>query len=109
VALAALGFAVPIYLQFFVFHDSTLGLAASCTNATASGTQCGPGFLSTLVLVGYTACLFGFGLPVGFTVVRLIRKRRAWYWPLISLVLVRVGFVIITAVRGNQYRPVAGS
>lgn len=108
-ALIALGFAFPIYPRFFVFLGPTLGLAASCTNVAASGTQCSPGFLSTLVLVGDAACLFGFGLPVGFIVVRLILKRRAWYWPLISPVLVNVGFFIITASRGNQHPPVAGS
>lgn len=108
-ALIALGFTFSIYVQFFVYLDPHVGLAANCTRVAASGTHCSPSFLSTMVLVGYAICLFGFGLPVGFMVVRLIQKRRAWFWPLISLVVVYVGFFIVTAVLGGQYLPLHGA
>ena len=108
-ALLALGFAFSIYVQFFAFLDPKTGLATSCSGIDADGTHCNQSFLSAMVLIGYAVCLFGWGLPVGFMVVRLIQKRRAWYWPLISVVVIYAGYFILTAVIGNGYLPVAGS
>jgi purine-cytosine permease-like protein len=108
-ALLTLTFAFSIYVQFFAFLDPTTGLPTACSAAKTVGTHCSQSFLSTIVLVGYAVCLFGWGLPVGFMVVRLIQKRRAWFWPLISLPVIYAGYFILTAVLGTQYLPVSGS
>ena len=108
-AMLALGFAFSIYVQFFAYLDPRTGLATSCVAHDADGTHCNQSFLSSMVLIGYAVCLFGWGLPVGFMVVRLIQKRRAWFWPLISFVVIYAGYFLLTAVIGNSYLPITGS
>jgi hypothetical protein len=108
-AVLTLGFAFSIYVAFFSYLDPTIGLAPSCAAQTVSGTHCSPTFLSSMVLIGYAVCLFGWGLPVGVMIIRLIQRRRAWFWPLISLPVIYAGYFILTAVLGTQYLPVSGS
>lgn len=108
-AIIALGFAFLIYVQFFAYADPTAGLPASCRATDADGTHCSQSFLNAMILIGYAVCLFGWGLPAGFMVVRLIQRRRAWFWPLLSIPIIYIGFFVITAVLGTQYLPASGS
>lgn len=108
-AVIALGFAFSIYVQFFAFRDATTGLPTTCSTAQVVGTHCSESFLSTIVLVGYAVCLFGWGIPIGFMVIRLIQRRHAWFWPLISLPVIYAGYFTLTAVLGTQYLPASGS
>ncbi len=108
-ALLALGLAFGIYTTFFTFREPSGQLAGLCAASTVSGTHCSQSFLDTICFIGYAVCLFGWGIPVGFMVVRLIQKRRAWYWPLIAIAVVYVGYFILTAILGAGYTPVKGS
>ena len=73
------------------------------TNCIASGASCDQGFLNTICYIGYALCLFGWGLPVGFMVVRFIQRRRAWFLPLISIGVVVIGFYVLLAILGRGY------
>jgi hypothetical protein len=99
-ALLALGIAFGIYVEFFNLRDPAGPVVKNCI---ASGASCDQGFLNTMCYIGYALCLFGWALPVGFMVVRLIQRRRAWFWPLISNGVVVVGFYILLAILGRGY------
>jgi branched-subunit amino acid ABC-type transport system permease component len=104
-ALLALGLAFAIYTTFFTFRDPSGELASVCASAQTVGTHCSQSFLDTICYIGYAVCLFGWGIPVGFMVVRLIQKRRAWYWPLIAIAVVYLGYFLLTAILGAGYPP----
>jgi len=99
-ALLALGIAFGIYVEFFTLRDPAGSIV---TNCIASGASCDQSFLNTICYIGYALCLFGWGLPVGFMVVRFIQRRRAWFLPLISIGVVVIGFYVLLAILGRGY------
>jgi hypothetical protein len=99
-ALLALGIAFGIYTEFFILRDPSGSIVKNCV---ASGASCDQGFLNTICYIGYALCLFGWGLPVGFMIVRFIQHRRAWFFPLISIGVVVIGFYILLAILGRGY------
>jgi hypothetical protein len=101
-ALLALAIAFGVYATFFGFRDPSGELVRSCT-AAQTGTVCNQGFLDLLCYLGYAIALFGWGVPVGFMVVRFIQRRRAWFFPLISMAVVYIGYFVLTAIIGNGY------
>ena len=101
-ALVALGLAFSIYTTFFGFRDPNGELVQSCTG-TQTGTHCNQGYLDLLCSIGYAVALFGWGIPTAFMAVRFIQKRRAWFFPLISIGVVYLGYFILTAIIGNGY------
>jgi hypothetical protein len=101
-ALAALSLAFGIYATFFGFRDPSGALVASCT-AAQTATQCNQGYLDLLCYIGYAICLFGWGVPIGFMVARMIQKRRAWPFPVISIAVVYIGYFVLTALIGSGY------
>jgi hypothetical protein len=104
-ALLALGLAFAIYTTFFTFRDPNGQLASICAGTQAVGTHCSSSFLNAICFIGYAVCLFGWGVPIAFMVMRLIQKRRAWFWPLIAIVVVYIGYFILTAILGGGYPP----
>ena len=99
-ALLALGIAFGIYTEFFTLRDPSGPVVKNCI---ASGAECSQAFLNTICYIGYGLCLFGWGLPVGFMVVRFIQRRRAWFLPLISIGAIVLGFYILLAILGRGY------
>ncbi len=99
-ALLALGIAFGIYTEFFTLRDPAGEVVKSCV---ASGASCDQAFLNTICFIGYALCLFGWGVPVGFMVVRFIQRRRAWFLPLISIAAILLGFYILLAILGRGY------
>lgn len=99
-ALLALGIAFGIYVEFVNLRDPAGPVVKNCIS---SGASCDQGFLNTICYLGYALCLFGWALPVGFMVVRVIQRRRAWFWPLISIGVVVIGFYILLAILGRGY------
>jgi hypothetical protein len=99
-ALLALGIAFGIYVEFFTLRDPAGDVVKNCV---ASGAACNQAFLNTICYIGYGLCLFGWGVPVGFMIVRFIQRRRAWYLPLISIAAILLGFYILLAILGRGY------
>ena len=99
-ALLALGIAFGIYTEFFTLRDPAGPVVKACVS---SGAACDQGFLNTICYIGYALCLFGWGVPIGFMVVRFIQRRRAWFLPLISIAAVLIGFYILLAILGHGY------
>src|SRR5438128_285624 len=99
-ALLALFVAFAFYVQYFALRDPSGTLASNCA---ASGARCDQGFLDLICYIGYAVCIFGWALPVGFMVVRFVRNRLAWFFPLISMVVLVVGFYLLIAILGRGY------
>ena len=101
-ALVALARAFGISATFFGFRDPSGDLVASCT-ATQTATRCNQAYLDLLCYIGYALCLFGWGVPIGFMVARMIQKRRAWPFPVISIAVVYIGYFVLTSLIGSGY------
>ena len=99
-ALLAGVVAFGFYTVFFSLRDPSGTIATQCAS---SGATCDQGLLNTICYIGYAVCLFGWGLPVGFMIVRFILNRLAWFFPLISIVVVIAGFYILLAILGQNY------
>jgi hypothetical protein len=99
-ALLALGVAFGIYAEFFTLRDPSGSLVTTCLS---SGADCDQNLLNTICYIGYALCLFGWGVPTAFMLVRFIQRRRAWYLPLISIGVVVIGFYILLAILGRSY------
>lgn len=98
--LIALGVAFAFYTVFFSLRDPAGSIATSCAS---SGAVCDQNFLNTICYLGFALCLFGFAIPVGFMVVRILQRRRAWFLPLISIVVIVVGFYVLLFILGRGY------
>lgn len=99
-ALLALGIAFAIYTEFFTLRDPAGSLVHTCV---ASGARCDQNLLDTICYLGYALCLFGWGVPFGFMVARVIQRRRAWFFPLLSIAAVVSGFYLLLAILGRSY------
>jgi hypothetical protein len=99
-ALFALAVAFAFYVQYFTLRDPAGTLASNCT---ASGAVCDQGLLDAICYIGYAVCLFGFAIPVGFMVVRFVQNRLAWFFPLISVAVIIIGFYVLLAILGRGY------
>jgi len=68
------------------------GILKACGAGPYEGMVCNEGYLSTVVFIITAIAIFAFAIPAGMFVVNAIRKRTAWYWPLIGIVISVVAF-----------------
>ena len=80
-------------------------LATLCEGITPDGMRCDPGFLNAMTILGTAIIVLGWGLPAGFVVVRAIQKKLTFFLPIISIVIMYVGYVVPLALLGSSYQP----
>ncbi|MEQ1737966.1 MAG: DUF6264 family protein [Rhodoglobus sp.] len=90
-------------------YMTQLGLLSGvCEGIEPDGTRCSPAFLSTMTIVGVGIVVFAWFLSLGFFVVRVLRRRLAFWVPLVGIVAMIAGFYVTSAVLGASYLPAAG-
>jgi len=67
-------------------------LQQTCTTAVSGGVACSPLFMNTVVIVTSGIVVFAAFIGVGMFIVRLIRKRLAFVWPLAMFILIVIAF-----------------
>jgi hypothetical protein len=72
--------------------------AGVCESGPYEGLTCNAGALSFTVGAMITVALFGWALTLGMFIVNLIRRRLAFYWPIIGFVIIVASFWIGTYV-----------
>ena len=80
-------------------------LSAVCEGVEPDGVRCSPAFLSAVTIVGLGIVIFAWFLSLGFFVVRVLRRRLAFWVPLLGVVVMFAGFYITSAVLGASYLP----
>ena len=71
-------------------------LQEACSDGPYDGVVCNPVFLNIVIIVISAITVFAGFIGAGMFVVRLIRKRVAFLWPLITLVIMVAGFYVGT-------------
>jgi hypothetical protein len=80
-------------------------LSALCDGIEPDGARCSPAFLSGVTIVGLGIVIFAWFLSLGFFVVRVLRRRLAFWVPLVGVAVMFAGFYITSAVLGASYLP----
>lgn len=63
----------------------------------SSGAACNEALLRTVVIALTAVAIFSFAVTAAMFIVNLIRRRAAWYWPLIGAVITVAAFYAGTA------------
>jgi hypothetical protein len=85
---------------------SQLGqLSAECAGIAADGTRCSTDFLTGIGILGTAIVVFGWFLPLGFLVVRAVRRRIVFFLPLIGFVVMIAGYYLVLALISANYLP----
>ena len=69
-----------------------------CTSGPYSGLTCDPNALVVAVGLISAVTIFAWALTTGMFIVRLLRRRVAFFWPIIGIVVMIIGFWIGTYV-----------
>ena len=69
-----------------------------CVNGPYSGLTCDPNALVTAVGLISAVTIFAWALSTGFFIVRLLRRKVAFFWPIIGIVIMIAGFWVGTYV-----------
>ena len=69
-----------------------------CTSGPYTGLTCDPNALTVAVGVISAVTIFAWALSTGMFIVRLLRKRLAFFWPIIGIVIMIAGFWVGTYV-----------
>jgi hypothetical protein len=67
-------------------------LQQTCTTALSGGVACSPLFMNTVVIVTSGITVFAAFIGAGMFIVRLIRKRLAFVWPLVTFIVIVIAF-----------------
>lgn len=95
VSLALVSGATGLIVMAFLQQLS--GLAGPCEGVTPDGARCNPDFLNGALAIGYAGVIFGWFVPIGFMIVRWVRKRLGFFLPLISFVVIIAVFYAVSA------------
>jgi hypothetical protein len=82
-------------------------LSAVCEGIAPDGTRCSPDLLGGMGILGTAIVVLGWFLPAGFLIVRILQKRRVFFLPIISILVMIAGYFVVTAVLGSAYLPPA--
>jgi hypothetical protein len=96
---ALIGFIMLAYTAQF----SQLGTV--CEDVPVDGMRCNPDFLNVATIAGIGIVIFAWFLSLGFFIVRVLRRRLAFWVPLVGVVAMIAGFYLISAVLGASYLP----
>jgi hypothetical protein len=106
ILLAIIGGLIGLIVLSYLAQYS--GLSAECDGVDVDGVRCSPAFLSGTVIAGYAIVIFAWFVTSGLIVVRAIRRRLAFFLPIIGVLVMIAGFWAVTAVIGASYLPAAG-
>lgn len=67
-----------------------------CTADSYAGLECNAGALSLAVSALTAVTIFAWAITSGLFIVRLLKRRIGFYWPIIGIVLMVAGFWIAT-------------
>lgn len=82
-------------------------LSAVCEGIAPDGMRCSPDLLGGMGVVGTAIVVLGWFLPAGFLIVRALQRRRVFFLPIISVLVMIAGYFVVTAVLGSAYLPPA--
>lgn len=80
-------------------------LSAVCDDVEVDGLRCSPAFLSTMTIIGIGIVIFAWFLSLGFFIVRVLRRKLAFWVPLVGIAAMIAGFYLTSAVLGSSYLP----
>jgi hypothetical protein len=81
------------------------GLSAACEGVDADGLRCDGGYLSAVLIIGTAVVVFGWFLTAGFFVVRILRRRLAFWLPIVGIVAILAAYYVV-AILLQPYLPV---
>jgi hypothetical protein len=87
--VALLGMVVGFSLVLQTLRYSAFGEACAPDG-------CSTGLLTTILIVGVGLIIFGWAITTGLFVVRLMQRRRAWFWPPLGILIVIAAFYLTT-------------
>ncbi len=80
------------------------GFSAACEGVTPDGIQCDGGFLSAVLIIGTALVVFGWFVTVGFFIVRILRRRLAFWLPLVGILVIFAAYYAV-AILLQPYLP----
>jgi hypothetical protein len=80
-------------------------LSAICEGVEVDGARCSPTLLSAMTIIGIGIVIFAWFLSLGFFVVRILRRKLAFWVPLVGIAAMIAGFYLTSAVLGSSYLP----
>jgi hypothetical protein len=102
ILIAILGAMIGVILLAYV---AQLGaLQTLCDGASADGLVCNGGYLTGVSVLGAALVVFAWFLTAGFALVRILRRRLAFWLPIVGIVAMIAGFYLI-ALLANAYQP----
>ncbi len=90
-------------LILLAFMQQLSGLSAACDGVAPDGLRCNPDYLTGMLVVGNAGIVFGWFLPVGFMIVRFVRRRVGFFLPIVALVvMIAVVYAVSAALSAYQ-------
>ncbi len=80
------------------------GFAAACEGITAEGLRCNGGYLNGVLILGTAIVVFGWFVTAGFFIVRILRRRLAFWLPIVGFVVILAAYYIV-AILLQPYLP----
>jgi hypothetical protein len=89
---------VVVGVLALVFGFTAVGILSSLQpDPAVCGEGCDSGALAAIVIAGVAAQIFAWALSIGFFLVRAMRRRVAFFWPVVGLVVMIIAFYATTA------------
>lgn len=100
------GLGALIGLVMLAYMVQLSELRVICDGVSPDGLRCDPVFLNVMTIVGIAIVVFAWFFTVGFFVVRVIRRQRAFFLPLIGIGIMIAGYYLVLIVLSASYQPV---
>jgi len=71
------------------------GLSAACEGVTPDGLACDGGYLNGILILGTAVVVFGWFLTAGFFIVRILRRKLAFWLPLVGIVVIFAAYYLV--------------
>jgi hypothetical protein len=84
-------------------------LTTACGTGPYEGLTCNAGFLSGVVVITLAITVFAWALSFGMFLVNAIRKRTAWYWPFLGLILIIAAYWVGTILASLTQAPLGAN
>lgn len=104
IALAVIAAGVGLVLLGLV-GQFTAAVGTACEGVTPAGTSCSPGYIAGIGALGTAIMVFGWALPTGFLIVRIVRRRLSFWLPILSMAVMISGFYLFAALLGQAQPP----
>jgi len=102
IVLAIVGGLIGLIMLNLMAQLGNLGV--ECEGIAPDGLRCNPDYLAGMVALGTAIVVLGWFVTTGFFVVRVLRRRLAFFLPLIGIVVMIAGFYLV-AILLQPYHP----